>query len=376
MKIAFIIPTFYPKIGGAQNNCYYIARELTRKHNVSIFCSGKSESKEKIGNIKVYRCREVFRWKYYTAFYPSLKKVLEEKFDIIHIHGLGFIQQDLVIRQIKKYHPETKIVCTPHGPFMALKYGFAGRMFKRLYTPFVKKIVKNCDAVIQVNPFQYKWMEKEYGIPRDKIKLLPNGIPKSLFKQTDKKSKDRIEEKYNLKNKFVVSYVGRIQKYKGVEQVIKVLPKLKEDIVFVAIGKDAGDKRRLKEIAEKLGVEKKVLFTGFVNEKEKLELLELSKIFIFPSEWEAFGIVVLEAMAKGNAIISTKTEGGRYLIGKENGFLFSYGDVNELEGKLKNLILNKEKRERISRDNIEKVKKFRWEKIAGDLERMYLEILK
>jgi len=375
MKIAFIIPTFYPKIGGAQNNCYYLAKELEKKHDVSVFCSGEEDKEEIIGGIKVYRCKEIFRYKYYVAFYPSLKRVLNEKFDIIHIHGLGFIQQDLVIRNIKKYHPQTKIVCTPHGPFMALKYGFAGKMFKKIYTLMVRKIVNRCDVVIQVNPLQYKWMKKEYGIENNKIKLLPNGIPESLFKQIDEKEIERIKNKYNLQNKFIISYVGRIQEYKGLDQIIKVLPKLKNDVVFVAIGKDAGDEERLKGLAKDLGVEKRVFFTGFINEKEKLGLLELSKIFIFPSEWEAFGISVLEAMAKGNAIISTKTEGGRYLIGKDNGILFDYGNAKELEEELKDLVSSNNKRKRMSKYNIEKAKRFKWEKIAGNLEKIYLGLL-
>lgn len=376
MKIAFIIPTFYPVIGGAQNNCYFLAKELIKNHEVSVFCSDKTNKVENIDGIDVFRFKETFRYKYYFAFYPSLKRILKRKFDIIHIHGLGFIQQDMVIRKIKKHSSKTKLICTPHGPFMALSYGIIGRVYKKIYTPIIKRVIKKYDRVIQVNPFQYTWMKREYGIPRYKIKLLPNGISENLFKKVTLKEKKRITKKYNLKDKFIISYIGRIQKYKGLDQIIKVLPKLKDVVILIGVGKDVGDTNRLKELARKLNVNKRVLFTGFINEKEKLGLLELSKIFVFPSEWEAFGIGTLEAMAKGNAIISTRTEGGRYLIQEDNGDLFDYGNIKELETKLKSLILNEKRRKRIGVNNIKKAKMFKWSKIAKGLEEIYLEMIR
>jgi glycosyltransferase involved in cell wall biosynthesis len=72
-------------------------------------------------------------------------------------------------------------------------------------------------------------------------------------------------------------------------------------------------------------VDKNVIFTGEIDEHEKYEILDISEIFVFPSAWEAFGIVLLEAMAYKNSIISTKTEGGNYLIKPgENGYLYDF----------------------------------------------------
>lgn len=382
MKIAFMIPTFYPVVGGAQNNCYHLARELAKKHDVSVYCSGDEDETEVVENINVFRCKVTACYSYYLTLYPSLSKILKEDFDIIHIHGLGFVQQDDVIKKIKKHHPKTKLVCTPHGPFMALKYGFIKTMIKKLYTRVVKKVVKELDVIIQVNPYQHIWMEKEYNIPNKKIKLLPNGItttntntfgiPSKLPLYTEKIQK--IEEKYELKDKFVITYVGRIQKYKGLDQVIKAIPKLHKNITFVAIGKDAGDQQRLQNLAKELGVEKQVIFTGFINEEEKLGLLEISKIYVFPSEWEAFGIGTLEAMSKGCAIISTKTEGGKYLIGIDNGRLFDYGDIEGLKTQLEKLIYNEKERIRISTINVKKAEKFKWEEIVKELEEIYTNI--
>ena len=371
MRIAFMIPTFHPVVGGAQNNCYHLARELAKKHDVSVYCSGNKDETETVENIKVFRCKVTASYSYYLTLYPSLKKILDQKFDIIHIHGFGFVQQDDVIKRIKRKYPNTKLVCTPHGPFMALKYNFFKTMLKKAYTKVVKKVVKEIDIIIKVNPYQDDWMMSEYDIPKSKIRLLPNGIPNETFERIDFATVDKVCKKYGLTNKFVLTYVGRIQKYKGLDQMIKLLPKMKKDVVFVIIGKDGGDQTRLQNLAKELKVEKRVIFTGFIEEEEKLSLLEKARIFIFPSEWEAFGIGTLEAMAKGAAIISTKTEGGKYLIGINNGRLFDYGDIDGLKKQLDKLIYNTKERIRIGAINIKKAKEFRWEEIVKELEQIY-----
>lgn len=380
MKIGFLITYFYPVTGGAENNCYYLARELAKKHEVHVFCSGNEDSDEKIDGINVHRSKEIFRAKYYLGFYPSIvRKMQEYPLDVLHVHGFGFIQHDIAIARLKKANPSLKIVCTPHGPFMALKkYNLLGNIYKAAYMPFLKRSLKKCNVVIRVNPYQSKWMKRDYGIPAHKIKYLPNGISKSSFKKLPGAYKNKVYKKYHLQGKFILAYVGRIQRYKGLDQVISVLPELKKmmpDILFLAIGKDVGDQKRLEQLAEKSRVRENVLFAGPVSEDEKLALLDLSKIFVFPSEWEAFGIVVLEAMARGKAIVSSRTEGGRYLIKEgHNGFLFDYQNKKELLHKLM-LLLQKDRLLRaIKTNNIRKSKQFLWENISKDLEKIYRDV--
>lgn len=380
MKIGFLITYFYPQTGGAENNCYYLARELAKRHEVHVFCSGAETKNEMIEGIQVHRHRELLRIKYYFAWYPSIvRSILEAHLDVLHVHGFGFLQHDAVVRCLREEQQQIKLVCTPHGPFMALKkYGLLASMFKRAYLPSLKRSLTLYDRIIQVNPLQYIWMKSEYGVPRSKIKLVPNGIPHTSCVPMSKQLLEKVSNKYSLKNKFVVSYLGRIQKYKGLDQVIRALPSIIQkhpEVLFIAIGKDAGDRVRLVDLARSLKVTNHILFTGEVNEKEKLALLELSEIFVFPSEWEAFGIATLEAMARGNAVVSSATEGSMFLIkNKVNGFLFEYGRSALLGKHVSCLIENKKIREAMQTRNRLKAKQFFWEKIASDLENVYLSI--
>ena len=373
MKICFLINYFYPMKGGAEDNCFNLAKELAKNHEVHVFTSRLKGTKryEIIDDVHVYRYKTLFRYRYYLSFTPGLISILFKKFDVLHVHSFGFIWHDLIL-MFKKLLSKTKIINTPHGPFMVLKYyNSFQKMFKALVSNFERSTVnKFYDAVIQVNPEQYKWLTK-YKIEKSKIHFIPNGISEITFKKIN--NKDFIK-KYNLKNKFVISYLGRVQDYKGLDQVIRVLPKLNKNIVFLVMGRDAGDLNRLKNLARELNVSDKITFTEEVSENDKLAGLSASKIFILPSEWEAFGINILEAMAQGNAIISTNTEGGRFLVKKENGFLYSYNDLKDLENKIKVLVVDKKMLNFVKKNNIKKAKQFLWKDIAKDLEKIYRKL--
>jgi len=369
-----LINYFYPMKGGAENNCFYIARELAKNNEVHVFTSLIKGTKkcEIIENIHVHRYKTLFRYRYYLSFTPGLLNVLKYKLDILHVHSFGFVYHDLVL-MLKKILSKTKIVNTPHGPFMVLKYyNNFQKSFKALAGNFERLIVnKFYDAVIQVNPEQYKWLTK-YAIKKKRIHFIPNGINEETFSKVN--ANDFIK-KYNLKNKFIISYLGRIQEYKGLDQVIKVLPKL-NNVLFLVMGKDTGDLERLKKLSKELKVEDKIIFTGEISDKEVLQGLSTSKIFILPSEWEAFGISILQAMAQGNAIISSNTEGGRFLVNKENGFLFNYQDLKDLENKIKVLIADKTMLNEISKNNVKRSKEFLWKDISKDLEKVYITTFK
>ena len=239
----------------------------------------------------------------------------------------------------------------------------------------IKRNLRRYDAIIQVNPHQFSWLTKEYDIPKSKIYFLPNGIDKSALSKVSLKDKNKTMGKYNLENKFIITYLGRIQEYKGLRQVIEVLPELIElnpNLVFVAMGKDKGEKAYLSELGKKLNVEKNIIFTGEVSEKNKFSMLSLSDIFIFPSEWEAFGIVMLEAMAQNNAIVSSKTEGGLYLIKPGvGGYLFEYGNKTQMIEKISILLKNPASLDKMQKFNHNLSAKYLWPDIAKDLERSY-----
>ncbi len=297
MKIGYLTTYFRPVIGGAENNCFYLARELAKKYDVSVYTSDKkSKTKFKkyeiIDNIKINRFRS-FRYKYYSVIYPKmLFRILKDDLDILHVHSIGFLWHDIIVVLKKIISPRTKIINTPHGHFMALKNYPVWQKMIKLFVEFIeKKVNRTYNKVIQVNPNQKGWMV-ELGFRKENIVFIPNGIPKETFRKTDTL---HFIKKYKLKNKFIISYLGRIQEYKGIDQVIKVLPEIiniEPKTIFLIIGKDTGYRKNLERLLQELRIKDHVFFIENISEKEKLEALESSEIFILPSEWEAFGICV------------------------------------------------------------------------------------
>ena len=81
MKIGFLIEYFYPVSGGAENNCFYLAKELAKKHEVHVFTSDRKDEKmfkkeELIDGIKIHRYKNWFRYKYYLTFTPGFLDIL------------------------------------------------------------------------------------------------------------------------------------------------------------------------------------------------------------------------------------------------------------------------------------------------------------
>lgn len=387
LKIGYVIKYFYPIKGGAENYILNLALNVKNDgHEVHVFTSDRKgkeviEKKEEVyKGIKIHRFRPRLDLTLYLSFNPSLARTfLKEDLDIVHVSGFGFIWYDLILIIKKLKSRRTKFINTPHGPFMALSsYNFLFKILKVIYTK-IQKIFLNWlyDIVLADNTFQWRWIIKD-GIDKQKIRLVPPGIRAERIEQkiTEEEVSNFIQ-KYGLKKAFVISNLGRISEYKGIQDVISILPKLvriRPDIIFLIMGRDEGYVRTLKSQAERKRVLGYVRFITDISEEEKFVALEVSNIFVFPSEWEAFGIAMLEAMTRGNALVSTRTEGGKFLVTEGvNGYLYNFGDTEKLFDLLKSLIENKEKLSHMKEENRKKAREFCWERIY---EKQYLPILK
>ncbi len=375
MKIGFITTYFYPMKGGVESNVFYMAKELVRRgHEVHVYASDRKgkdvwSSEEVVEGIKIHRCRTLFRFGYYGVLNSNIfAKMRKEQFDVVHVHSLGFFGQDAAALMYKWVHPKTKLVLTPHGPFMALQYGFVKRMIKKIAEGMIRVVIQGYDRVVEVNPFQNEWLVRQYGVQKGKIVYVPNGIPSEMVLKGKKKRNAKV----------MLTYVGRLNAYKGVQDVVVALARLGKGapVQFTIMTTDHENAKAVQELVKEKGMEKKVKFVFDANEQKKQKLLQQSDIFMMPSQWEAFSIAMLEAMAQKNAISSTKTEGGKFLIEEfENGLLYDFGNVKQLEEAMVALIEKSAMRKRMQEANGKKAKEFVWPIIAEKMEQEYVRMV-
>jgi len=382
--ISYLITNFHPIKGGAEQNALMLAlKEAESNNNVRIFTSN-SNNKE-LSLIESYNGIEINRFKkinksYYLGFYPSLFwPFLKHKTDIIHVHGFGFVWHDFLLIIKKIINPHIKIINTPHGPFMAHgQYSFPKKVLKAIYT-FIQRLYLNFiySKVIAVNPSQVNWINKDYGISKDKIILVPNAIPDNYSEFNEDKE---ILEQIKPERKFIISFIGRYEKYKGLQDLIKCIVELKakyKNLHLVAMGNEGNYLKEIRDLISASKADKYITILVSPADDVVKTILNQSSIYVLPSSWEAFGISIVEAMKLNNAIISTRTEGGEYLIkDEENGYLYDFQDTVDLCSRLDTLISDKQLLKQIRINNQKKALEFSISRVYDTYKGILRDLLK
>jgi phosphatidyl-myo-inositol dimannoside synthase len=166
-------------------------------------------------------------------------------------------------------------------------------------------------------------------------RVIPNTIHPERYGMAPKR--EDLLQRHGLQGRKVLMTLARLdarERYKGVDEVLESLPALLQqdpNIVYVIAG-DGSDKARLVEKAGQLGVGDKVIFAGYVPEREKADFMRLADVFAMPGRGEGFGIVYLEAMACGVPVVGSTLDGSREALRSgQLGVLVDPGDAASLQ---------------------------------------------
>ena len=331
MNIAIISPDIYPYIsGGVAIFNYHLVKELaTQGHKISVFTYFDHDWKnDNITNVKLSR-RSLLLVTPTVTFHILLKlKKLKKQIDIIHVPYTSNSNLAYPIYLANKFYNISYIIFI-HG----------GGMYPWKRQKIQKNFFQNADAIIAVSEIIKKEYEKRCS---KKIIVIPNLIP---IKSSNQNKIDLLE-KYNLKNKIIILYLGTIKKIKGIETLIDAfidlgLKYVRNKNVQLMICGNGPLKKSLEKKIDLIGFKENIKFLGYIDEQTKLEYLKMSDIYVIPSHLEAQSISLLEAMSNGLPIIGSDTTGINNLINDgNNGLLFPVNDKNILKNKLKLLIEN------------------------------------
>lgn len=219
------------------------------------------------------------------------EKLDQEQFDILNFHEPWI---PIISRQILAKSDAINV-----GTFHAkLPDTRMSKTIERVITPYTKGILKSFHALTAVSPAGAEYVQKLTNAP---INFIPNGIDLTKYKP---KPSIKTEEP-------TIFYIGRLEKRKGVKYLLRAFAVLQETMpeARLIIGGDGPDREKLEELADGLGL-KNITFLGFVEEADKLRLMQSSTVFCAPALYgESFGIVLLEAMACGTPVVAGDNPG-------------------------------------------------------------------
>lgn len=366
--------------GGASLAAYYLAIEMEkRSHEINVFTTSinSKDSIEKDGNMMVYRYGTNFRILTSNIAFGMFRKPAKHDVDIVHTH-FDIPPGPLAgLRHAKKKN--VPLVVTYHGDWVESYGGLIRRLGVAFHNKYlVDKVLSHADVIISPSKYYINGSRflRKY---RDKIVVIPNGINLEDFDIPY--SKEECRKKLDLSiNKKILLFFGYLSPYKGPDVLVKAMPRILKDVSgveLVFVGKGVM-RNKLKALSKKLGIEKNVIFAGFVEDDLKPFYYKAADVFCLPSmmSTESFGIVNLEAMACGVPIVASKIGGIPDVVEDEkNGLLVQPKDSGGLADAIIYLLENRDVREKMGKNGGKKVEDYSWEKIAEATDRVYKEVL-
>jgi len=328
MKILHVIRQFYPSIGGMEIYAHCLAKlQVQAGDQVAVLTlnrnyqdNSKLSNEEVIDDIQIHRIPFIGRRWYAVA--PSCIRYLSG-YDIVHIHGVDFFVDYLVL--LKIFHRRKIVLHTHGGYFHTDKF----MRFKKVYFNVVTRfILRGCDKIITVSGHDLELFSKI----NDNLVQIDNGVDIQKFKDINK----------NV-DFGTLLYIGRIDKHKGIDDLLHVMCRLIQKGVPVTlkiVGPDAqGMRDQLEELSRELQLGDRVFFIGKTSEEDLKEHLSKAQLFVSASHYEAFGITAVEAMASGTPCVLNNIASFREFVDdNRSGRIVNFSDHKAAAEEIANLL--------------------------------------
>jgi len=381
MKVTFLTFEYPPNVyGGAGVHIKYLTRALSSKIHVEVRTpgtAGKIED-EKIRVLryepwKILRkgCNPKFN-SLLEAFSLDLALVKDPiDSEIVHAHTWYMSLAGFYAKQLY----DLKLVTTVHSlePKRPWKAEAIGNAY-RLSTWAEQTGLMASDKIIAVSKADKEDIVDCYGIDRNRIEVIPNGVD---IEKYGKREDPSVLRKYGIKKPYVL-FLGRLSRQKGVFETVKASDSLPKEVKLVLVTGKADEKGLEKELAKEVGRRGNILWVNkMLTEEETVALYSDAEVFVSPSVYEPFGIMNLEAMACGLPVVSTKVGGIKdVVLDGETGILISPESAVEVAEAVNKLLGDPQLAKRMGEKGRERVEKeFSWERIAERTLALYKFIL-
>ena len=385
MKILIATDTYHPDVNGAAYFTYRLATTLTKRgHHVFVMCPSRS-FKNTVSDdegVIVYGIRSIrlpiyLNFRISPVFVSRVIRGVVKRIspNVVHIQNHFLIGKQAVgaakklgipVIGTNHFMPEN-LIHYLHPPIDAekrlqqLAWRQCVEVFEQL--DFVATPTKTAAALL-----------RNAGLSKD-IVPISCGIDLERFKPTNDGS--YLRQRFAIPdNKLVLLYVGRLDKEKRIDVILRSLPDILRatsvHLVLAGIGKE---RQQLEETTRKLGIQEAVAFTGFVPDEDMQNLYRIADLFVTAGIAELQSIVTMEAMASGLPVVAVNAMALPELVHDgENGYLFADGDSKTLAEKVIAILSNQEMRAQMSKKSLDIIKNHDINKVVERYESIYSQI--
>jgi glycosyltransferase involved in cell wall biosynthesis len=359
LRVCILTETYHPVVGGGETQARLLAERLSAGDVSVCVLTRRSDAAlprvERIDGVPVHRVPPVGRghlrkWGLLVSTVPALFR-LRREYHLVLVSGFRIVGVPamLVSRMLgKRVVLKADSQGEMSGAFFAAglsRFGMSAsspvfRMFIRLRNA----VLRGADGFVAISP-DIATELTDAGVPLERIHPIPNGVDTSRFVPADSSAKAKLRRELGLEDACgVVVYTGRLVSYKGLPVLLRVWPAILREhpaarlLLVGGGGLDIHDcEQELKGYVRANGLEHSVVFTG--NVQNVPDYLRAADVFAFPTENEAFGSSLVEAMCCGLAVVTTPVGAIRTIVEDgQNGLVIQPGAAGELECALKRLL--------------------------------------
>ncbi len=378
MKILMLTWEYPPRVvGGIARVVYDLSRTLIKDgHDVTVvtYKDGDAPYFEDDKGVKVYRVdnyminpNNFIDWIMQLNFNLIAKanEIIAEQgnFDVIHAHDwlVAYAAKTL------KNSYNIPIVATIHATESGRNSGIHDET-QRYINDTEWMLTYEASEVIVNSNYMKNELQRLFGLPYEKINVVPNGVNLNLFNGIERDYTFR--RRFAMDNEKIILFMGRLVYEKGVQHLISAMPKILNgyhDSKLVICGK-GGMLEELQAQANNLGISNKVYFAGYMQGKDVQKMYKAADIAVFPSTYEPFGIVALEAMLSENPVVVSDIGGLNEIVQhRENGMKTYCGNPNSIADSILELLYDHKLCADITKKAKNKVRnEYNWSKIAQD----------
>lgn len=384
MKILMLTWEYPPRVvGGISKVVYDLSHKMVKEgnevtvvtykdgDNVKYYENDKGVEVYRVDNYMI-RANNFIDWIMQLNFnmITKVNEIINKngKFDVIHAH-------DWLVAYSAKSIKESyniPLISTIHATESGRNSGIHDETQRYINDSEWMLTYESSEVIVNSN-YMKNEVQRLFGLPYDKINVIPNGVNLQLFSNVNVDYDFR--RQYAMDNEKIILYVGRLVYEKGIQNLIAAMPKILDryhDSKLIICGR-GGMIDELREQVKYLGIDNKVYFAGYCDSKKMQKMYKCADVAVFPSTYEPFGIVAIESMLSGTPTIVSDVGGLNEIVEHGVTGMKSYaGNANSIADSVLALLFDPKLCASISQNAIKKVKEnYNWAKITDNTYYVY-----